>query len=121
MPARTPAELHPLVQEAFNRGDADALTDLYEPQAVLVINGQNTIGRNNIRNAYASILSRSGRMTLETRLIVESQQGLAVLHGKWIIEYPSEPAITSGLSTEVVRKQPDGTWLFAIDNPHTPV
>jgi hypothetical protein len=27
---------------------------------------------------------------------------------------------TRGLSTEVVRKQPDGTWLFVIDSPYTP-
>jgi hypothetical protein len=27
---------------------------------------------------------------------------------------------TRGLSTEVARKQPDGTWLFVIDNPYTP-
>jgi uncharacterized protein (TIGR02246 family) len=121
LPARTPAEIHPLVQEAFNRGDADALIDLYEPQAVLVIDGQNIVGRNNLRETFASILSRSGRMTLQTCLIVESAQGLAVIHGKWIVEYPSEPTITVGVSTEVVRKQPNGTWLFAIDNPHTPV
>ncbi len=121
MPARTPAEIHPLVQEAFNRGDADALIDLYEPQGVLVIDGQCIVGRNNLRDTFARILSRSGWMTLETRLIVESEQGLAVIHGKWIVEYSSEPTITSGVSTEVVRKQPDGTWLFAIDNPHTPV
>jgi uncharacterized protein (TIGR02246 family) len=122
LPARTPAEIHPLVQDAFNRGDADALIDLYEPQGVLVIDGQCIVGRNNLRDTFASILSRSGRMTLETRLIVESE-GLAVIHGKWIVEYPSdsEPTITLGVSTEVVRKQPNGTWLFAIDNPHTPV
>jgi hypothetical protein len=24
------------------------------------------------------------------------------------------------LLVEVVRKQPDGTWLFVIDNPYTP-
>ncbi len=121
MPARTPAEIHPLVQEAFNRGDADALIGLYEPQGVLVIDGQNIVGRNKLRDTFARILSRSGRMTLETRLVVESEQGLAVIHGKWIVEYPSEPTITFGVSTEVVRRQPNGTWLFAIDNPHTPV
>jgi ketosteroid isomerase-like protein len=27
---------------------------------------------------------------------------------------------TRGLSTEVVRRQADGSWRFAIDNPHTP-
>ena len=26
----------------------------------------------------------------------------------------------TGLSSEVVRRQPDGTWLFVLDNPYTP-
>jgi ketosteroid isomerase-like protein len=63
-------------------------------------------------------------MTLETRAVVESQQGLAVLHGGWVVEPATgmgAELATRGLSTEVVRKQPDGTWLFVIDNPYTPV
>jgi ketosteroid isomerase-like protein len=46
-----------------------------------------------------------------------------VLHGSWVIEPQTEMAadiVTRGLSTEVVRKQPDGTWLFVIDNPYSP-
>jgi hypothetical protein len=62
-------------------------------------------------------------MTLETRAVVESPQGLAVLHGGWAVEPAAElraGSATRGLSTEVVRKQTDGTWLFVIDNPYTP-
>ena len=62
-------------------------------------------------------------MTLDTRAVVESPQGLAVLHGGWAIAPPAGTATgiaTRGLSTEVVRQQPDGTWLFVIDSPYTP-
>jgi len=79
--------------------------------------------RESIRKALESVLARRGRMTLETRAVVESQQGLAVLHGAWVIEPQAAMGAeiaTRGLSTEVVRKQPDGTWLFVIDNPYTP-
>jgi hypothetical protein len=41
----------------------------------------------------------------------------------WAIEPPtgmSADIATRGLGTELVRQQPDGTWLFAIDNPYTP-
>jgi hypothetical protein len=61
-------------------------------------------------------------MTLETRAVIESQEGLAVLHGSWMVEPAPEnraEPVTRGLSTEVVRKQPDGTWLCVIDNPYT--
>jgi ketosteroid isomerase-like protein len=62
-------------------------------------------------------------MTLETRAVVESSLDLAVLHGSWVIEPAPDTGsemATRGLSTEIVRKQRDGTWLFVIDSPYTP-
>jgi uncharacterized protein (TIGR02246 family) len=124
MPAYTPTEIHTLFQDAFNRGDVEAIAALYESDAVLVVAGRNVTGRQSIRQAFERLLQRRGRMTLETRSVVESLQGLAVLHGGWVVEPAPGTAgeiATRGLSTEVVRQQPDETWLFVIDNPHTPV
>src|SRR5438270_10224534 len=100
MPAYTPTEIHTLFCSAFNLGDLEALVALYEPDAILVIAGDHLSGRENIRKALESTLLRQGRMTLETRSVIESQQGLAVLHGRWVVEpvngIGSEPA-TRGL------------------------
>ena len=123
MPAYNPAEIHGLFQHAFNRGDVEALVALYEPDAVLVVEGQDAIGEESIRRALRKLVPGRGPMTLETRAVVESQQGLAVLHGRWVIEPPTgmgAELAARGLSTEVVRKQHDGPWLFVIDNPSTP-
>jgi uncharacterized protein (TIGR02246 family) len=123
MPAHEPAEIHALFERAFNQRDVQGLIALYEPNAVLVLNGHDVKGRDNIREAFENLLPRRGRMTLATRAVVESE-GLAVLHGGWSVEPAAgmEGEIaTRGLSTEVVRKQPDGTWLFVIDSPNTPV
>jgi uncharacterized protein (TIGR02246 family) len=123
MPAYSPAEIHTLFEKAFNLGDVEALAALYEPSAVLVVDGREVIGRESIRNAFETLVARRGRMTLETRAVLASHLGLAVLHGGWIIESPTGTGsefVTRGLSTEVVRKQLDGTWLFVIDNPYTP-
>jgi uncharacterized protein (TIGR02246 family) len=123
MPAYSPAEIHTLFRTAFNLGDVEALIVLYEPNAILVVDGNSVSGRENIRKVLESILQRRGRMSLETRSAVESQQGLAVLHGRWAVEPATgmgSELVTRGLSTEVVRKQPDGSWLFVIDNPYTP-
>lgn len=123
MPAYNPAEIHTLFRYAFNLGDVEALLALYEPNAILVVDGKAVTGREFIRKALETFLARRGRMTLETRAVVESQQGLALLHGGWVLEPPTETAAgmaTRGLSTELVRKQPDGTWLFVIDSPYTP-
>jgi len=123
MPAYTPGEIHTLFRDAFNRGDLEALLTLYEPHAILVVGARIVSGREEIGKAFENILLRRGRMTLETRAVLESGQGLAVLHGGWVVEPTTgngaEP-VTRGLSTEVVRRQSDGTWRFVIDNPYTP-
>ena len=60
-------------------------------------------------------------MELDTRSAIESTDGLAVLHAVWTVRSTEKGSPqTQGVSTEVVRKQPDGSWLFVIDNPHTP-
>jgi uncharacterized protein (TIGR02246 family) len=124
MTAHSPTEIHALFQDAFNRGDVDALTSLYEPSAVLMVRGGAVTGRENIRLAYHSMLSLSGlRMRLTTRSIIESPDGLALLYGEWSVqreEQTEEQRTAQGLSAEVVRRQPDGAWLFIIDNPYSP-
>lgn len=121
MQANSPSEVHEQFQRAFNLKDLDGLVALYEPDAVFVVDGRAVTGRENIRREYRDLLPRRGRMTLETRAAIASQDGLAVLHGSWMIEPPTGAGLaTRGLSTEVVRRQPDGSWLFVIDNPRTP-
>ena len=92
-------------------------TALYEPGAVLVAGGKPVTGHDGIRDALNVFLSSGARMKLDTRAVVESGEGLAVLHGAWSL---GPPSTTQGLSTEVVRRQPDGSWMFVIDNPNTP-
>ncbi|MGA2589913.1 MAG: nuclear transport factor 2 family protein [Bryobacteraceae bacterium] len=118
MPAFTPQEIHFLFERAFNSGNVEDLVALYEPGAVLVSGGELFTGYEGIRNAYTAFLASGARMKLDTRAVIESGEGLAVLYGAWSLGPPSS---TQGLSTEVVRRQPDGSWMFVIDNPHTPL
>lgn len=118
MPAQRLQEIHTLFLDAFNRGDVEALVALYEPAALLVTGSGTATGHEAIREAYRRILAGGVRMELETRAVSESDDGLAVLHASWTY-YRGQDAI-SGLSTEVVRRQADGSWLFVIDEPRTP-
>jgi uncharacterized protein (TIGR02246 family) len=118
-----PAQIHSFFLDAFNAGDIESLVALYEPNAVLVVNGQPVAGQQSIRNAYESFLARRPRMSLKTQSVVVFDDNLAVLHGDWVLEHDAADETTKttrGLSTEVVRRQADGSWRFVIDNPYTP-
>jgi len=118
MAARTPQDIHTLFLDAFNCADFEAVVALYEPGAVFATASGNATGHDAIRDAFKRILSGGGRMELETRAVIESGDGLAILHASWTLHRDGKS--TPGLSTEVVRRQPDGTWLFVIDEPRTP-
>jgi len=118
MPATKPQEIHTLFLDAFNRGDVEALVALYEPGALLVTGRGTVVGHEAIREAYQHILAGGSRMELRTHVVLESGDGLAVLHAGWTFHRGG--SATPGLSTEVLRRQPDGSWLFVIDEPRTP-
>ena len=118
MGARSPLEIHMLFLEAFNRADVEGLLALYEPDAVFVARGESAIGHQAIRAAYEHILADRGRMEMETQTVLASGDGVALLHGAWTLH--RNDATISGLSTEVVRQQADGTWLLVLDEPRTP-
>ena len=122
MPAHQPSELHVIFREAFNRGDVDALAALYESGATLVVNGEPVTGVEHVRAAIETWLAPPrGLMRLDTRAIIESPAGFAVLHGTWTIETVAgaSDSTAQGVSTEVARRQEDGTWRFVIDCPHS--
>jgi DNA-binding transcriptional MerR regulator/ketosteroid isomerase-like protein len=116
-----PEELHTAFQRAFNRQDLDETVALYEREAVLIRAGETVMGSNRIRETYREVFASRPRLTLETSA-VHGSGDLAVLHGRWhwVGQGPSGRAIQNqGRSIEVVRLQPDGRWLFVIDDPFT--
>ena len=117
MPARTPQEVHTLFVDAFNRSDIEELVALYEPNAIFVSGSVIAKGHDAIREAYQGILAAGGRMELETLTLLDSGDGLGMLHASWTIR--GDSFVRVGISTEVVRRQLDGTWLFVIDEPRT--
>jgi uncharacterized protein (TIGR02246 family) len=118
MPAYQPQQLHRLFTEAFNHDDSEALANLYELNGTLLTGARTAVGRDAIREAYRHMLNRGWRMELQTLAVLTSGDSLALLHSAWVIDRGG--TTTSGISTEVVRRQSDGTWLFALDEPRTP-
>lgn len=111
--------MHRRFQEAFNRHDLDAIAALYEPGAVLISGGRIVEGIDAIREAYRGILASWPIIDLQT-LGVHCAGELGMLHGKWSLQGTGPdgaPVRREGRNTETVRLQPDGRWLFVIDNP----
>jgi ketosteroid isomerase-like protein len=106
-PAAQPEDLGRFFVERANAGDVEGLVALYEPGAVLAVpGGAQAAGTDAIRQALQRFLD--GRPTVTG----ESQPALRL----------GELALTStrfagGATAEVARRQPDGSWLWVIDQP----
>ena len=121
MPARTPEDCDRLFQEALNAGNLEALVALYEPNATLVAApGQNATGTDAIRQALAGFVAAKPKIDLQVENTLRAGDDLAVCYGKWTLTAATPDGgatLMSGKSVEVVRRQADGTWRFAIDDP----
>ena len=120
MPAYTPEEVHQLFSKHFSAADIDALLSLYEPTATFVPQpGQPVSGSAAIREALQAFLALKGRFNMEPGKVILAND-IALLFSKWTLsgKDPEGNAVElSGQTSDVVRRQADGSWLFVIDNP----
>jgi uncharacterized protein (TIGR02246 family) len=120
MPATDPEQMHGLFEQAFNAGDIEALMALYEPDAALIPQpGMVVEGTSAIRDSLRWFLDRGGRIKLDTKLVLRVGD-LAYLANTWALTGGTmpdgSPAALGATTAEVARRQPDGTWLYVIDN-----
>jgi ketosteroid isomerase-like protein len=107
--AASPADLARLFLDRANAGDVDGVVALYEADAVLAFPpGRITIGAKAIREVYARFLSK--RPTL-----VSAGQAEPLVNKNVALTSTLLPG--GGATAEVARQQPDGTWLWAVDQP----
>ena len=122
MPARSPEECDSLLLEALTRGDLETATALYEPNASFVQeSGEVAVGRAAIREILKGYVAAKPKFTVKARSVLSGDGSLALTGLKWRAtgtDPDGKPIALSGNSSEVVRRQSDGTWLFVIDNPH---
>ena len=120
MPARKPEEAHTLFAEAFNAADLDALVALYEPEAVTFDSRMQLVkGSQAIREALQGFLAWKPQIKLETKSVIQAGE-LALLRGEWQMKGTGpdgKPVEIAHKSSEVVRRQDDGTWRYIIDHP----
>jgi uncharacterized protein (TIGR02246 family) len=121
MPVQRAEDMYGAFAAAFNAGDLDALVALYEPDAILIPEPGRTVrGHAAIREELQAFLALKGTMTIQPLSIIPTGD-LALTHGQWTLSAigpDGRPLTLGGKTAEVLRRQPDGTWLHAIDNPY---
>jgi ketosteroid isomerase-like protein len=107
--ARQPEELSRLIVERLNAGDVDGLVALYEPDAVLALpEGQVATGAQEIRKAYERLVAGRPPFAPGTQRPTLRCGDLALT---------SSRLVNGVVTVEVARRQPDGTWLWVLDQP----
>jgi ketosteroid isomerase-like protein len=82
---------------------------LYEPDAVMALrNGGLEAGREAIRQFYAGLIAQGRKFEL-------GEQRPAIVNGDLALTSTRLP--NGDVTAEVARRQSDGTWLWAIDQP----
>jgi ketosteroid isomerase-like protein len=67
------------------------------------------------------MLAGKPRITCNVRRVVRMGEDLALLYNDWILSSAGADGQTverSGKALELVRRQPDGTWRFVMDDPY---
>ena len=121
MQATTAKQVHELFVERFNAQDVDVIIELYEPNAVILPPDALEVvsGHVAIKEVLNVFLALNGKMENTIVRVIE-QQDIAILYSRWTVYGTGPdgiPVTVVGTTSDVVRRQSDGSWLFAIDNP----
>lgn len=112
--AYEPEDLTRLFVDRANAADAAGLSELYEEDAVMAYPpGQQTVGRAAIRALWEKILANPNRPHFE----YETPLPTVVSVAGDLAMTSTPPKDNAGARAQVVRRQPDGTWLRVLDQP----
>jgi uncharacterized protein (TIGR02246 family) len=135
LPAQEPTEdqeavsaLAPQWADAWNRGDAKAIGDMYTEDADLIeMSGQSVKGREAIEAAFADMMStmfEGSKISIQMTATRFIKPDLVVGDSNWEItglpEAEGEAPPSKGTSTIVAVKQ-DGQWLITTHRSRIPV
>ena len=105
----------------MNRGDLDSLLALYEDNVCLIPqpHEQPAHGKAAIRKALDSYLALQPKIDFQITRVVQAGD-IALLRSAWQLTGTGpdgSPLQMAHESTDVARRQPDGSWKFVIDHP----
>lgn len=115
-----PEDMFPRLEQALNVGNIEAALALYEEDAAFVTgDGELARGREGLRAVFEGMVNAK-IITKGTPVRTMVVKDLALVFVQYTGTVPMSDGTEmhlSGLSTDVLRQQPDETWLSVIDNP----
>jgi uncharacterized protein (TIGR02246 family) len=116
----TPEQVLESIVAGINSGDLESLMTLYEDGAAFAAQpGSLAHGAAGIGAALAGFIAMKGTLDLEVTRVLEVDD-LALVIGVWTFTgtgRDGQPVQLAARNADVLRRQPDGTWRFVIDNP----
>lgn len=115
-----PGHLHEEFANALKAKDPERLLDIYEPGAFAVAPDGGRVTGEDAMRAMASGLIASGADMQGTARKVLINDDLALTSSSWSNEVALPDGTTTtvqGITAELSRRQPDGTWKVVIDDP----
>lgn len=121
--ARKPEDCNRILLAALEAGDIETSVNLYEPGAVLFSkSGEAMTGHEAIRANNAALIALHPTFRIDEIIMTLSGDGTiattrmkAQLNGA----RPDGKPVQGDIHTlEVLRKQPDGSWRYVIDDPY---
>ena len=119
--AATPQAAIEAFSAALLAGDMDELAGLFEPDAVVrpASGGSALLGRPAIREALAGFAAMRPSWTDDIRRVVVAGDIAVVYNSWWWSAMGSDRLLIEreGVSCNVLRRQPSGSWAFVIHDP----
>ena len=111
-PIRDPQELERQLVIRENAGDVDGMTALFEPDAVIELNDGRLVRGKDAIHEFFTRLQVTG-LGPEGRRFRLGEQRPALISGD--LALTSTRSLDGDITSEVARRQADGTWLWVID------
>jgi ketosteroid isomerase-like protein len=106
-PANNPNDLEKYFVERANAGDVEGLVALYEPDAIISDGeGLVAIGLNQIREFFVKFLANHPQFEPSVQVEALCSGDLALTSSK---------TSNGDITAEIARRQPDGSWLWVVD------
>jgi uncharacterized protein (TIGR02246 family) len=118
-PPTSPQDVIRHFERLLHERDVDGLVALYEPDAVFQTPGGAVQGHDAIRSALQEFVALQPTIRGEIATVLEAG-GTALLMNRWALEGTApdgSPVRLGGVSADVMRRQPDGSWRVLVDNP----